>query len=533
MKRVIGIATGAAVLAAGLGWAEGATAETERAAAKQGGAAAVQWGPCEKSGDQEVSAKAECATVEVPLDYAHPTGRKLRLAINRIKAAKPRGSGHLGVLLVNPGGPGASGRELATYVAEHLPAQVAARYDVIGFDPRGVGGSRPALTCVDPVRYYKPPRLDNVPRDRNDEAGLLARARQYAEGCAARWRWLLPHMTTENSARDMDAIRHALREPRINYLGYSYGTYLGAVYATMFPGRVRRMVLDSVVDPEGVWYDNNLAQDHAFERRHRDFMAWIAEHDAVYRLGRTAERTTAAWYAMRERLRTHPAKGVVGPSELDDMFTVAGYSDAAWPKLARAFSAYSRHGEPGRLVRAFKRFVRNGTAEAENGYAVYLGVECRDAAWPRDWAVWRADSHRVSASARFLTWANAWYNAPCAFWPVRGGTPMKVGSAKLPPIMLVQSRRDAATPYAGAVRMRRLFPTSRLLTVGGGNHGVVLNGNACADRRLTFYLLGGALPPERGKGATCARPPEPVPSGRGEEAASSGRAARIGLPFHL
>jgi hypothetical protein len=108
-----------------------------------------------------------------------------------------------------------------------------------------------------------------------------------------------------------------------------------------------------------------------------------------------------------------------------------------------------------------------------------------------------------------------------------------VGSSKLPPILLIQSRRDAATPYEGAVRLRRMFPASRLLTVGGGNHGVVLNGNACADRRMTSYLLGGALPAERGRGASCGRTPVPVPSGGGEEAASSGRAARIGLPFDL
>lgn len=536
VKRVIGVATGAAVLAAGLGWAEATSASTASGGASGGAAgaapaAALRWAPCEKPRDRETEVKAECATVEVPLDYANPSGRKLRLAVNRIKATGRSGSGHLGVLLVNPGGPGASGRELAIFVAEHLPAEVAAKYDVIGFDPRGVGASEPALSCVDPVRYYKPPRPDNVPRDQRDEDRLLARARQYAEGCAARWPWLLPHLTTQNSARDMDAIRHALGERQISYLGYSYGTYLGAVYATMFPSRVRRMVLDSVVDPDGVWYQNNLAQDYAFERRHRDFLAWTARHDAVYRLGRTAERVGAAWYAMRERLRTRPAKGVIGPSELDDLYTVGGYSDAAWPRLARAFSAYSRKGESKRLVKVFKRFVRNGTAEAENGYAVYLGVECRDAAWPRDWAVWRADSKRVGASARFLTWANAWYNAPCAFWPVRGGKPIQVGAAKLPPILLVQSKRDAATPYQGAVRMRRLFPASRLLTVTGGNHGVALNGSTCTDNRVAAYLLKGTLPGARG--ATCQGAPAPVPSGGRAEQAGSGRGVRIGTPFHL
>ena len=530
MKRVIAVAAGATVLATGLG-VTGGTAGTAGAAARaaEPGAGwpsrAVRWGACEKSADGQDAPNAECATIEVPVDHAHPSGRKLRLAVNRFRATGSRAA-RLGVLLVNPGGPGASGRELATYLAAHLPRQVTARYDIVGFDPRGVGASEPALSCVEPRGYYKPPRPDNVPRDADEEEVLLERARRYAEGCASRWSWLLPHMTTQNTARDMDAIRHALGESKISYLGYSYGTYLGAVYATMFPSRVRRMVLDSVIDPTGIWYENNLAQNRAFERRHRDFMAWIAEHNAVYRLGGTAERTTAAWYAMRRALRTRPAKGVVGPSELDDLFTVAGYTDAIWPKLARAFSEHVRKGDSDRLVRAYRRYVRNGTAEAENGYAVYLGIECRDAPWPRDWSVWRADSHRVNASAPFLTWANTWYNAPCAFWPVPGGTPVKLGAEKLPPILLIQSRRDAATPYQGAVRMRRLFPTARLLTVGGGNHGVVLNGNACADRRLTSYLLNGTVPGERE--ATCRRAPAPVPS---QGRARAGRG--VGMPFGL
>ncbi|GGM67828.1 peptidase [Thermopolyspora flexuosa] len=533
MKRVIAVATGATVLATGLGWTAGAEAYGAAGRAAGAGAApkALRWGACDKVGAGSGERKAECATVEVPLDHSDPSGRRLRLALNRFRATGPR-SARLGVLLVNPGGPGASGRELAAYVAAHLPERVTARYDIVGFDPRGVGASSPALSCVDPKRYYRPPRPDNVPRGERDEEVLLERARAYAEGCASRWSWLLPHMTTENAARDMDVIRQALGERTISYLGYSYGTYLGAVYATLFPERVRRMVLDSVIDPTGVWYANNLAQNTAFERRHRDFMAWVAAHHRTYRLGATAERVGAAWYRLRESLRDRPANGVIGPTELDDLFTVAGYTDAIWPKLARAFADQVRRGDATRLMKAFRRYVRNGTADAENGYAVYLAVECRDAPWPRDWAAWRADSRRLNATAPFLTWANTWYNAPCAFWPVPGRTPVKVGTtAKLPPILMLQSRRDAATPYQGALRMRRLFPTARLVTVGGGNHGVTLSGNVCADRRVESYLLTGAVPGERA--ATCRRAPAPVP-GEATRAASV-RAARapIGTPFGL
>lgn len=327
---------------------------------------------------------------------------------------------------------------------------------------------------------------------------------------------MLPHMTTENSARDMDSIRAALGESKISFLGYSYGTYLGAVYATLFPGRLSRLVLDSVVDPRGVWYRSNLSQSIAFQSRHREFLKWTARHNPVYRLGATEKAVSFAWDAMRARLGSRPAAGVVGPSELDDVYTVGGYSDAVWPQLAKAFSAYVKKGETAPLLSAYRKHAEND-AKDENSYAVYLAVQCRDAAWPRDWARWRTDMTSANVRAPFLTWPNAWYNAPCAFWPVQGGTPVRVhDSTRLPPVMLIQGERDAATPYAGALRMRTLFQGSRLLAVSSGNHGISFNGNACVDRRLVAYLRDGTLPGRARQDsgtpdARCPGRPVPVP----------------------
>lgn len=514
MKRLVGIIASIGMLVV-VGVPQGATAH-ERAE--------LVWGPCEKEskpGNPPALAgladgEVECATLRVPLDYRNPQ-QTIGIALNRIKGKVSRDHNHLGVLLVNPGGPGASGRGLAKTVAAGLPGDLADRFDVIGFDPRGVGHSEPAMQCVDFEKYYKAPRPDHVPANRQEESVLLDRARQYATACGDRWGWLLPHISTENSARDMDAIRAALGESKISYLGYSYGTYLGAVYATLFPDRVKRLVLDSVVDPREVWYGSNLVQDTTFEQRHRDFLRWTARHNRVYKLGATEKAVSFAWYAMRERLRTRPAEGVVGPSEFDDIYTVGGYSDLIWPQLARAFSAYVKKGETGLLLSAYRRHALND-ADDENNYAVYLGVQCHDAAWPRDWAEWRTETTRLHAKAPFLTWTNAWYNAPCVFWPEKPDTPVKVqGSKKLPPIMLVQAERDAATPYAGAVRMRKLFDSARLLTVPTGNHGVSLAGNRCVDRRLAAYLKDGTLPGKSGGRAPkgpdfrCAGTPAPVP----------------------
>jgi len=467
------------------------------------------WSPCPATGKLPAAAGVECATVRVPLDYREPWGHSIKVSINRIKAKVPRDGNHLGTLLVNPGGPGSSGQTLAQYVAAALPGKLGERYDVVGFDPRGVGASQPALRCVDPGTYYRAPRPDAVPRTRSDENAMLSRAALYANRCGNLWAWLLPHMTTENVARDLDTIRVALGEERVSYLGYSYGTYIGAVYATLFPDRVKRLVLDSVVDPDNIWYKANLTQNRAFERRHRAFLAWTARHNGVYRLGGTAKQTAFAWRAMRSRLRERPVGGKVGASELDDIFTTAGYSDRVWPELAAAWSAYVRGGDTKPLLAAYGKHGEK-SAESENGYAVYLAVQCRDAVWPRDWATWRADMTRLHRRAPFLTWPNAWFNAPCAFWPVAGGTPVAVrGSWQLPPILLIQSRGDAATPFAGAVSMGRRFPTARLLVEAGGNHGVSLSGNRCVDRHLHTYLSEGTVPAQ---GARCEGMPVPSPA---------------------
>ncbi|MFG1702165.1 alpha/beta hydrolase [Nonomuraea sp. M3C6] len=506
MKRVVGVVAGIAVLVAGVGSADGTAAVASRG---KWTPAAVVWGACPKVAGKAVAANVECGTVSVPLDYREPWGQSIKLALNRIKAKVSRDANHLGTLLVNPGGPGASGRSLTEFVSTALPDGLGERYDVVGFDPRGVGASEPSMHCVDAATYYKAPRPDSVPRGQAEERVLLDRAADYASRCGNFWAWLLPYLTTENSARDMDSIRAALGEEKISYLGYSYGTYLGAVYATLFPDRVKRLVMDSTVDPTAVWYESNLEQDRAFEHRHRHFLAWTAKHNDAYKLGATTRQTSFAYYAMRDRLRARPAGGVVGPSELDDTFTLAGYSDRLWPQFAQAWSSYVRAGDVKGLLDIYEKHGKND-ADDENGYAVYLGVQCRDARWPRQWDRWRADMTRLHHRAPFLTWPNAWYNAPCAFWPVRGGEPVEVhGSRKLPPILIIQSREDAATPYEGALEMQRHFPGARLVLERGGNHGVSLAGNKCVDGRLGAYLKDGSLPSQD---VVCAALPEPAPA---------------------
>ncbi|MBL1083902.1 alpha/beta fold hydrolase [Streptomyces actinomycinicus] len=451
--------------------------------------------------------RLQCASLKVPLDHAHPSGRKITLALSRVPHTAKTS---LGPLLVNPGGPGGSGLTLAGLVASALPKSVASRYDVVGFDPRGVGASKPALTCAS--GHFKPVRPDAVPRTPALERANLERVKSFAAACGRKYADVLPYIDTVSAARDMDAVRQALGAKKISYFGYSYGTYLGAVYAKLYPERVRRLVLDSIVDPTGVWYDDNLAQDYAFNDRHRALMAWIARYDGTYRLGKDPRQVEARWYAMRAALAKKPARGKVGAAELDDTFVPGGYYHGYWPYLAAAFAAWVHHKDTGPLLEAYRSFAAVD-GSGDNGYSVYTAVQCRDASWSRSWDRWRADTWEAYRKAPFMTWNNTWYNAPCAFWPTPPRQPVNVANGKLPPALLFQATDDAATPYAGGVTVHQLLAGSSLVVEeGGGNHGITLDGNKCLDTYLAAYLADGTVP--RGRGpvdAVCAKSPDPKP----------------------
>jgi pimeloyl-ACP methyl ester carboxylesterase len=456
-----------------------------------------------------------CARLRVPLDYARPGSRSVTLALTEVPATAPR-SQRQGILLVNPGGPGASGLPWASYVAQGLNRSVASRYDIVGFDTRGVGASSPSLHCDQ--GFFAHARPNYIPASAAAERVLIGRARTYAADCQKRYGWLLPYLTTANIARDMDRIRAALGQAKLSYLGYSYGTYIGQVYATLFPARVRRMVLDSTVDPTGVWYADNIAQDYAFQGRMRAFYAWTARYDRVYHLGATSAQVSRSWYVARARLAAHQIpqrRGPgIGPDEFDDTYGMGAYDNGWWPELAAAAASYLHAGSTAQLVSLFDQI---GT-QNENEFAVYNAVECADVAWPRNWARWNADARKVYRTAPFEAWDNTWFNAACAFWPFRGpARPMRIGARGLPGILMLQGTLDAATPYAGAQNAHKSLPTAKMVVVlGGGNHGqsLAIPPNSCVDGYLNRYLASGALPSGTGLvNATCPALPAPTPSG--------------------
>ena len=463
------------------------------AARRQG----VDWAAC--PADWALPAPVQCGWVTVPVDYTSPFGATLRLAVDRAVATGTPAQ-RQGALVYNPGGPGGSGLRfpLRSTTASALWTGTAKAYDFVGFDPRGVGRSAP-ISCEDPREYAEAPKADPVPAGEADKSAGRAAARRYADGCLKRTgAALLAHMATPDSARDLDVIRAALGERGLNFLGASYGSYLGAVYATLFPTHVRRMIVDSVVDPapDRIWYRDNLDQDIAFESRWRDWETWVAAYDSVYHLGSTPEQVQAQWLRLRATVKAHPVGGVVGPAELLGFFQNAPYYDSAWATVAGVWSRYAA-GDTRVLVDAAGPHPTDtaGSTAAENGAAVYTAVECDDAKWPTDWRTWDRDSTVLNTEYPFMTWPNTWMNLPCATWPVGHRTPVDVRSRPgLPGVLIVQSARDAATPYAGALELHRRLAGSRLVTErDAGSHGVTGLVNACVNSRVDAYLSDGTL----------------------------------------
>ena len=523
MKRLVVVVITASLVLAGL--LAGAPAQGAATRPQSSSVAGIAWGAC--SDPTLAEANAQCGYVQVPLDYHRPHGAKISLAVSRVRHTSTDAD-YQGVMLVNPGGPGGSGL-IYSILGQLVPHGAGNTYDWIGFDPRGVGASRPSLSCIPDYFGYNRPYY--VPVTRALERKWLARSESYADACEENAAALLPHMKTTDSARDMDSIRKALGAKQINYYGFSYGTYLAQVYSTLFPKRVRRMVLDANVDPRKVWYQANLDQDVAFERVMNIWFGWIARYDDVYDLGSTRAEVRRLWFAERERLRRHPAGGLIGGSEWTDAFLPAGYAQFFWPGLAAVFAGWIHNGDAEALKEAYDGAVGVGD---DNGYAVYLAVECTDARWPTNWNRWRRDNWRLHRNHPFFTWANAWFNAPCVFWHARPGTPVHIDGRRVPPILLLGETLDAATPFSGSLEVRRRYPTSRLIaTRGGTTHANSLAGNACVDDPIAAYLANGTLPPRRpgrGPDVVCAPLPQPVPTAEAASStasANSGDAARL------
>ncbi|WP_051173547.1 alpha/beta hydrolase [Amycolatopsis orientalis] len=501
MRRVLITALAVATLASVAVTAPAVAAEEAQPAET------ITWAAC--TDPALVTAGAECGTLSVPLDYSRPRGEKIQLALSRVKHKTPEAQ-YQGVMLTNPGGPGGSGLLLATR-GTRVPNHAGDAYDWVGFDPRGVGASKPALSCIpDYMDYNRPNYVPTTPRL---EKTWLQRSKSYAEACAKNnSRALLDNIKTTDTVKDMESIRKALGAEQLNFYGYSYGTYLGQVYGTLFPQHVRRMILDSTVDPRNVWYQANLNQDVAFDVNLNIWFGWVARHDDVYHLGKTQAAVKQVFDEQLKKVAAVPAGGVIGPDELLDVFQQASYYQLRWTLLGNALAKFVNNGDWQTMKGLFETFGGRGD---DNGYAVYLAVQCTDVKWPQSWQQWKSDNWRTYQKAPYFTWQNAWFNAPCLYWPSKPGKPVKVDGKKVPSVLMIGETLDAATPYEGSLEVRSRFPGARLIgEPGGTSHAITPRGNACVDNRIADYLATGALPdrkPGRTADVECAPLPLPVP----------------------
>ena len=471
----------------------------------------------------------ECGTLVVPLDYARPRGAKIKLAVSR-KSHDPAAGKYQGVMLVNPGGPGGSGLIYSVFgTPGYVPGTSAQTYDWIGFDPRGVGSSEPALACDGD--YFGYDRPNYVPTTDRLERTWLKKAAGYATACRySDARRLLPHLKTRDTLSDMESLRKALGRTQINFYGFSYGTYLAQTYASLYPNRVRRFVMDGNVDPRRVWYAANLDQDRAFEKTINIYFGWLAKYDAVFHLGDSADEVAAGYYRQLAKLDAAPAAGgTIGPDELTDVLTSAAYYVYGWVEIGEAYAALVNDGDGTAVKQLFDDSYPSGEG-TDNGYAVYLGVQCTDAAWPKSWERWRIDNWRTYAQAPFLTWSNAWYNAPCRTWPAKSGRPVNVDGRKVTSkILLISETLDPATPYAGSLEVRRRFPSASLIEgVGGTTHSGSLSGIACTDNAIAAYLANGTVPSRKpGNTSDLQCPPVPQPDPTAADGRSTQRRSTV------
>ncbi len=444
----------------------------------------------------------QCARLLVPFDYHRPAWRRFSLPVIRLAATDP--AQRIGSLVVNPGGPGGSGISYALQARSEIAAPVRARFDIVGFDPRGVGASEPAIGCLTGQQ------LDTYFSTNENLTGashlgpVVAEAKQFARGCERESGALLPWVGTPNAARDMDILRAALGDAKLTYLGKSYGTYLGTWYAQLFASHVRALVLDGAIDPGSSSLRMNIVQGQGFEVALRAFVA-----DCVARVGCPVGRGSVAAgvariQALVSRATAHPLINNLSNQRADGALVLNGiatalYSQAYWPTLREGLtSAFG--GDATVLVElANALWERNATGQYTNLADANMAVECLDRPWPSGrgpsaLARWRAAAATAARAAPAFGASIMWGSLPCAYWPVRSAPRPSIRAAGAAPILVIGNQRDPATPYRWAQALAGDLKSGVLLGWDGNGHTAYMMGSSCVDGLVNRYLVDLAVP---------------------------------------
>jgi pimeloyl-ACP methyl ester carboxylesterase len=449
----------------------------------------IEWVPCAAG-----SVEGDCADILVPLDYADPDGQAITLAV--FKRPPADGVGAMGPLFVNPGGPGTPGRGVAAWLdAASLPG-----YSLVGWDPRGVGASTPVVcdTDLDALRA-----LDASPDDAAEEEAFVDGWRAFDQSCLAQSGRLLQHVGTADTVADLDLLRALLGADRLNYLGYSYGTAIGALYAQTYPDKVGRMVLDS---PVNITDNDSVSQAAGFDVAFGNFADWCVESGcrlATPGMATGADLVTAtiAWLDALDQVPVPVGDRFLTQSLASDGLALYLYQDAsAYPDLADALGEAEVGDGAALLEAADGLWERNDDGSYSPALGAFTAIRCvdgTDSGLAGAFAEWRKEAAEAP-----LFGGSAGLDVACEVWPVRASLDdVTITAAGAAPILVVGATGDSATPYEYAQWMEEQMPSARLLTYDGPGHATYGGRNDCVDTTVNTYLNEGTLPP---KGTVCA-----------------------------
>ncbi|MCB0930281.1 MAG: alpha/beta hydrolase [Mycobacterium sp.] len=495
----MGSRTGPAVAVGLLVAALGAWPAAAAPGGGQAAASALVWGSCDRLIDDAYLPTAQCTAIPVPVDYADPSGPQAQLATIKIPASGQR----MGVLLVNPGGPGASAVHAAVNLSDLIAGSpIAEHFDLVGFDPRGVGYSTPELRCRSDAEFDAWRQQPMVDYSQAGVAKIEQLNRDLVAGCVQRMgKAFLANVGTASAAKDMDAVRQALGEDKINYLGFSYGTELGTAYIERFPNRVRTMVLDGAIDPTKNPIEAVIEQMAGFQVAFTDYAADCARSPNCP-LG-----TDPAQWVNRYHQLVNPLVAKPGPTDdprgLSYADAITGtvnalYAPQYWKYLTSGLLGLQRGTDAGDLLMLADDYQgRDADGHYDNGQDAFNAIRCVDGPTPTDPAIWVEADRQVRQRAPFLSYGDFTGFAPrdlCAFWPVPPTSlPHVAAPAPAGSVVVISTTHDPATPYAAGVDLARQLHAP-LITYDGTQHTVAFAGDSCVDNAVTKYIVNQVVP---------------------------------------
>ncbi|MFP7706416.1 alpha/beta hydrolase [Trueperella sp. LYQ141] len=441
----------------------------------------------------------KCADLTVPMDYQHPDGKTITLRMRMVPA---RGTA-IGNLLTNPGGPGASGQEIAKMADQYFDSEVLDSFNLIGFDPRGVGDSTP-VDCL-PDKELISVIEASYPDTPEGTAQNEADAKKVVDGCVARTGDVLKFLGTEEAARDMDVMRHVLGDPQLYYVGFSYGTSLGGMYAQLFPKNVGRLILDGAVDDSLSSFDQYLTQTKGFERAFNAYLESCLSNKCP--LGNSVDEARAKFSQLAEQAKKTPFPGEDNRT-VNDTVLLYGvilplYDNMAWPALTSAFDELVNDGKAGLFQRFFDMYIsREGDTLTSNMMEANWAISCADTVVTGNPEEWKRLSQQAAQEAPIFGKLMQYSEYMCSIWPGGGrktplGPYVAKGSA---PIVVVGTTGDPATPYEWAQKFAKDLDNGVLVTWKGDGHTAYGRAGDCISKPLDEYLLTGKVPQD---GLTC------------------------------